>query len=131
MHRSRDHAPRDHIGLVDSGKLCKLSEYLMAHEWSWTLEVSVPGVAKHSARTLATLDGGNDNSWVRFPMRMLTGSVRLGLWGGLGASLKHSGTSSLAVVSCERQGQLSQGQRRPGLAQHGPLISTPMVPKAL
>ena len=77
-HVTMPHA--DHIGLADPGKLCKLPEYLMAHAWSWTLEVPVPGVAKHSARTLATLDGGNDNSWVWSPMRMLTGSVHVGLW---------------------------------------------------
>ena len=37
---------------------------------------------------------------------------------------------SLAAVSSERHGQFSQGQRQVDLAQHVPLISSHMVPKA-
>lgn len=39
------------------------------------------------------------------------------------------GADYLAAVSSERQSQLSLGQQRIGLAQHGPLISSHMVPK--
>lgn len=52
-------------GLEDPGWLCKLPGRLMAHSWSWNPKVPVPEVAKHSeARTLATLGGVDDNSFI-------------------------------------------------------------------
>lgn len=53
-----------------------LPEYLMAPTQLWNLEVPALAVARHFARTLATLGGGNYN---------MGGRVK-GRWAGMGAS---------------------------------------------
>lgn len=64
------------------------------------------------------------------PIPMLSVSVLPHLWWGVRPSLSSVGTSSLAAVSSEGQGQFSQGQWGTEPAQHGLLISTCMVSKA-
>ena len=54
-------------------------------------------------------------------------SLACGCGGEATSSLQ---VSSLATVSNERQGQLSQGHRRAGPTQHNPLISSRRIPKA-
>ena len=51
----------DHVGLEDPGWPCKLPECLMVHAWTQNLDVPGSGVAKHSARMLATLGAENGN----------------------------------------------------------------------
>lgn len=44
----------DHVG-------CEAPGNVSCHALPWNREVPAPGVAKHSATTLVTLDGGNNS----------------------------------------------------------------------